>query len=580
MDQEVKEEAMSLADFVKLPSTVEFTVVNSGQFSFYLKDKPYIKLGTELESGTVVAYTNKSNIGKIFRDLGSDFIGTFPKILSPMGKQSNDGAGVTPVLEHPYLGLSGKGVIIGIIDTGIDFTKDVFKQKDGSSKIISIWDQSIDGARREELYYGAEFSREDIERARQAEDPYFVVPSKDTDGHGTFLASVAAGSQTESFIGTAPEAELIVVKLRRANPFYITQYLLPPEEQNLYSSTDFMLGAHYIFKEAEKRKMPVVLCIGMGSNMSGHDGNTPLEEYLSIMSERIGVVVVTAAGNESNAKHHTQGKITQTGATDVISIRVGEQMTSFTMSLFGASYDRISVGITSPTGEVISRVPFKVGLEFENELTIDRTVIRIGYFKDVNTVIMMGFKNAKEGIWEVRLYGDAVLSGQYFAWLPITGQVSPWVEFMRPVPEYTIVFPGAALHTIACGAFNSKNNTLFVASSWGPTRLPRMAPDFVAPGVGVGGIYPTGPGTMTGTSAAAATAAGAAAILLEWGLVQGNMASMDGDTVRLLLISGCARDEGIIYPNTRWGFGKLNLYGTFFNIKETSILYDMSGGIL
>lgn len=576
----MNEDEMSLADFVKLPSTVAFTLASTDPFLRYVKGTNQIKTGITLESGMVVAYANQNNIATIFRDLGSDFTAFFPKILSPLGKQSNDGAGITPVLEHPYLGLSGKGVIIGIVDTGIDYTKDVFQNANGGSKIISIWDQSIDGARSEELYYGAEFSREDIERALQAEDPYSVVPSKDVDGHGTFLASVAAGSQVESFIGAAPEAELVVVKLRRAHPFYIKRFLLPSEEKNLYASTDFILGANYVFQEAKKRNMPVVLCVGMGSNMSGHDGNTPLEEFLSRMAQHVGVAVVAAAGNESNAKHHTQGKIAQTGDTDVISIRVGEQMTSFTMSLFGASYDKISVGVTSPTGEVISRVPFKVGLEFENELTIDRTVIRIGYFKDINTVILVSFENAKEGIWEVRLYGDTILSGEYFAWLPITGQVSPWVEFMRPVPEYTIVFPATALRAIACGAFNSKNNTLYVASSWGPTRLPRMAPDFVAPGVGVVGIYPTGPGIMTGTSTAAATTAGAAAILLEWGLVQKNLLALDGDTVRLLLISGCTRDEGILYPNTRWGFGKLNLYGTFFNIKESSVIYDQNGGIL
>lgn len=580
MDAALDEARLALADFVRQPGTVAFTAVNSVQFREYRKDRDYIKVGTELDSGTMVAYTDEGHVNEVFRDLGSDFIGFFPKILSPLGQQSNDGAGITPVLEHPYLGLSGKGVVIGIIDTGIDYTKDVFKKEDGSSKIISIWDQSMDGPRSPELYYGAEFSREDIERALAAEDPFSVVPSVDEDGHGTFLASVAAGSDLDSFIGAAPNAELIVVKLRRAHDFYIKTYLLPPEERNLYASTDFIVGAHYIFKQAEKLRTPVVLCIGMGSNMSGHDGNTPLEEYLSIKSQQIGVAVVTAAGNESNTKHHTEGKIPQTGSTDVITVRVGEQMTSFTINIFGASYDQISIGITSPTGEVISRVPFKVGLQLENELTIDRTVIRIGYFRDVNTVIILGFQNAKEGIWEIRLYGDNVLSGQYFAWLPITGQVSPWVEFMRPVPEYTIAFPATALRAITCGAFNSKNNTLYVASSWGPTRLPRMAPDFVAPGVGVTGIYPTGPGTMTGTSAAAATAAGAAAILMEWGLIQGNMRALDGDTVRLLLISGCSRDEGIMYPNTRWGFGKLNLYGTFFNIKESSIVYDKSGGII
>jgi subtilisin family serine protease len=220
-------------------------------------------------------------------------------------------------------------------------------------------------------------------------------------------------------------------------------------------------------------------------------------------------------------------------------------------------------------------VPFKVGFEFTEELTIDKTTISIGYYKDVNSVIIVKFLEAKEGIWEITLFGDTILSGEYHAWLPITGQVSPWVEFMKPVPEYTIAFPATALRSITCGAYNNFNNTLYVSSSWGPTRVPRMAPDFVAPGVNVRGVYPTGFGSMTGTSVSAAITAGAVALLMEWGMVQGNLKSLDGDVIRLLLISGCQRDEGILYPNTRWGYGKLDLYGTFLKIKETSINYDI-----
>lgn len=574
---EQEEAALSLAEFVALPTTVEAIILNTGRAKRYVEQTPYIKSGRELASGYIPIYTNSKNIGRVFKEMGSDFISFFPQILSPLDRQSNEDAGIGAVIDHPYLGLSGRGVVVGIIDTGIDYTREIFRNLDRSTKIISIWDQSIDGPRRDDLYYGAEFSREEIDEALLAEHPFDVVPTRDTSGHGTFLASLAAGSRTRGYVGAAPDAELIVVKLRRANPYYITKHLLPDEE-NLFSSIDVMLGAQYIIERAEERNLPVALCIGLGSNMSGHDGNTPLEDYLSLLSQRVGNVTVTAGGNESNARHHTQGIIEKTGATDVISIRVGERSSSFTLGIYGESFDRISVGITSPTGEVISRIPFKAGLQLRNEMTIDRTTVTIGYYQDVNSVIVVGFEGAKEGIWEVTLYGDYVLSGQYFAWLPITNQVSPFVEFMRPVPEYTIVFPATSLRTITCGAYNSQNDTLYVSSSWGPTRLTRMTPDFVAPGVNVTGIYPDGPGTMTGTSAAAAITTGAVAILLEWGLVQGNMRSMDGDTVRLLLISGCRRDEGILYPNTRWGFGKLDLYGTFFKIKETSISYDMSGG--
>jgi subtilisin family serine protease len=248
------------------------------------------------------------------------------------------------------------------------------------------------------------------------------------------------------------------------------------------------------------------------------------------------------------------------------------------MTILASPYDKISIGITSPTGEVISRIPYKVGYEVTEDLTLEKTTITVGYFRDVGTSVFITFKDAREGIWEVTLYGDAILNGEYNVYLPSTGQVSPAVEFMKPVPDSTIVFPATSLRSITCGAYNSDNNSLFESSSWGPTLLPRMAPDFVAPGVNVRGVYPTGYGAMTGTSVAAAITAGAAAILMEWGIVQGYLKSMDGDIVRNLLSIGCKREEGVQYPNTRWGYGKLNLFNTFMSMAESNIQFDGSMG--
>lgn len=578
MAPEIDETALPLAEFIELPTTVDFGSYNTEAFQRYIKDKPYIKVGTKFESGFLIAYTNKENIQKIFEDSQSSFYEFFPKILSPLDNQKNTDAGITPIIEHPYLQLSGKGVIIGIVDTGIDYTKDVFQNADGSSNIISIWDQTIDGERPNDLYYGSVYTREKISEAVRAPNPFTIVPSVDTDGHGTFLASVAAGRRTDQYIGAAPGADLIVVKLRRANEYYIEKYFRPPDNPNLYSTSDYILGINYIVSKAKELNVPVILCIGMGSNQGSHDGNTILEDYISFLSQRPGLAVVTAAGNESNAKHHTNGFIPRTGLISSIGIRIGVDTASFAMIIIGSPYDKISIGITSPTGEVISRIPYKVGYEATEELTLERTSINIGYYRDVSTSVFISFKDAKEGIWEVTLYGDAIINGEYNAYLPITGQVDPAVEFMKPVPDSTIVFPATALRAITCGAYNSNNNSLFESSSWGPTLLPRMSPDFVAPGVNVKGVYPTGYGSMTGTSVAAAITAGAAAILMEWGIVQGYLKSMDGDMIRTLLSIGCKREEGVKYPNTRWGYGKLNLFDTFIHMAESNIQFDASTG--
>jgi hypothetical protein len=239
--------------------------------------------------------------------------------------------------------------------------------------------------------------------------------------------------------------------------------------------------------------------------------------------------------------------------------------------IFSNAFDKITVAVTSPTGEVLPRVNFKVGLIYSEKLLLENTTLTVIYSKNSDNQIIVGFQSTTEGIWDITLFGESIISGEYYAWLPITGQVDETVEFLKPVPETTIVFPSSALRTITCGAYDTSDNSLYVSSSWGPTRVPRISPDFVAPGVKVAGIYPTGYGTMTGTSGAAAITAGAAALLVEWGVVQRNLPAMDGELVKSLLISGCERVENVQYPNIKWGYGKLNLHNTFSTLRETII---------
>lgn len=575
-DMNINENDLPLEEFIKLPTTIDFNVINTDRFKAFTKNRPYLKLGTEFENELVVAYTNEKNIPKLFEELGNDFDEFFPKIMSPLDSQSNEDSGIAQILNHPYLNLSGRGVVIGFIDTGIDYTKEAFKFEDDSSKILYLWDQTIEGNRPDSLYFGSVYTQEDINTALKSENPYTIVPSVDVDGHGTFLASVAASNEKGEFIGAAPKAYIMAVKLRRAREYYIDKFLLPKDNPNLYESTDFLLGIKYILDRSEELNLPVVICIAMGSNTSGHDGNTLFEDYISFMSQRAGYVFVTAAGNESNQRHHTQGIIPMTGNTETFSINVGEQNSSFTVSIYGPAYDKISISITSPTGEVIARIPFRAGFKYSENFIFEYSSISIEYFRGANNIIFIGFKNATQGIWDVTLFGDNIISGEYFVWLPIRGQVSPLIELLKPVPEYTIVYPATALRSITCGAYNSKDNSLYVSSSWGPSRTPRMAPDLVAPGVDVKGIYPDRYGTNTGTSVSAAITAGASALLLEWGIIKGNIPSMDGDLVRTFLISGCTREENMVYPNIKWGYGKLNLYGSFSVIRESIINYYLS----
>ena len=225
-NQTVNEDDLPLSEFVKLPTTVDFQIINTEKFRDYAKDKPYLHFGTELANNYIFIYTNEKYIPQLLSDLGNDFLTFFPKILSPLDIQSNDSSGITQVLNQPFLRLSGRGVIIGLIDTGIDYTQNVFRFSDGSSKILGIWDQTVDGEREKNLYFGSTYSHQQINEALNADEPKSIVPVIDEDGHGTFIASVAAASETDNYIGAAPNANIIAVKLRRARDFYIEHYLL------------------------------------------------------------------------------------------------------------------------------------------------------------------------------------------------------------------------------------------------------------------------------------------------------------------------------------------------------------------
>lgn len=566
----IDENSLTLEEFLKLPTTIDFTSIDSPKFREYIKDKPFIKLGAKLLFGYIVVYTNKKYFEKIYEDLGSDNINFLASDLTLLDKEVNTASGITQIQQLPYLNLKGQGVLIGIIDTGIDYTKDAFKYEDNTSKIKYIWDQTINGVPPVEFKYGAEFSQEQINKALASNNPLEIVPTVDEVGHGTFLASVAAGRENNEYIGAAPEAELICVKVRELNEFYIRKYNLFQEgeipqsvkDRNVYGTNDFILGMEFVLNKAAELNRPVVICIGMGTNFGNHDGGTLIERYISSQGEIKGRAFITAAGNESNAKHHTDGKFTKDGETITIGIRTGSNLTTFVCYIWYSVSDIITVSVKSPTGEIVPKLPIKISNRV-TDLVFENARVQVTYFRGANSVAIVRVRTSTPGIWEITLYGEKIFIGNYNAWLKLTGNIDPEIEFLNPNPNKTIVVPATALRTITCGAYNSFDGSLYVASSWGPTNLPRLSPDFVAPGVNVKGVYPTGYGTMSGTSVAAAVTSGAAAILLQWGIVDGNESAMDTDRVKALLISGCKRDLNLSYPNFEWGFGKLNLLDTF-----------------
>ncbi|NLB36014.1 MAG: S8 family peptidase [Clostridiales bacterium] len=565
MDNETRQFALN-------PDTVSIIIKSSEYVLNILRENPNVRLGNVLQDRYVITFVNRNNLDEVLDILGTNFLNVAPLVYGLLDAQSLQSAGISQVHDQEFIDLKGQGALVGIIDTGIDYTNNAFKYEDGTSKIVSIFDETIETTPPYDFAVGTEYTNEQINSALASENPFDIVPSRDTDGHGTFLASIAAGRENgEGFRGAAPDAELIVVKLRKARSYWLERYLVPPEQENVYDGVALMGGIEYIVRKARELNRPVAICIGLGSNQGGHNGYSVIEEYLRTLSSSSGICICTAAGNESQARHHTMGTIGATGETRNIEFRVAE-VSNVYLIIRNRVSDRMSVSIKSPAGEVVGRVPAKSGTMFSSSLILERARVNVEYYFPLavtgGQATIVKIIDATPGLWTVTVHGDIVLEGTFHAYLPMAGLGPTGLEFLSPTPNYTIVLPATSFGVITCGAYDSSSNALYSDSSWGPTALDYLMPCLTAPGVNVGGIFPGGQGTMTGTSVAAAITTGACALMLQWGIVQGNDVSLSSYQIRAFLLRGCERDINIVYPNNQWGYGRLNLINTFTMMRE------------
>ncbi len=564
--------SQELLDFVNSPNTTEFVVRANEYYINEIQNYPFVRVTQLLSDYFILGYVDNSDVEDLSDILGTNFYSSLPYVVGLLDRSALESSGIIQVQEQAFLELTGRGVLVGIVDTGIDYTNPVFRYEDGTSRIVSIYDQSIQGTPPANFLVGTEFTNSQINEALSGSSPFDTVPSRDEVGHGTFLASLAAGREAGDFRGAAPDSELIVVKLKEARPFIRNNYLVPENNRNVYESTSVMLGIEYILQKARELGRPVAICLGIGTNLGSHDGNTLFEQYIGMVSNITGVCICAAAGNESQERHHARVRIPDTNTSVDININNQNENSGIYLSLHNTAADRVSVALKSPTGEIVGRIPAKGGTTYTSRLVLERAKVTIQYFFPLSIssgqATIIKIENATPGLWTVTLYGDIVLDGTVDAYLPLSSIGYPGIEFLEPDPNYTITAPGTSSAVITCGAYNDEDNSLFINSSWGPTRLPAASPDFVAPGVRVSGIYPTGPGIMSGTSVAAAITTGACALMLQWGIVEGNAITLDTFQIKGYLIRGCTRDNNRTYPNYQWGYGRLDLYNSFNLIRE------------
>ncbi len=495
------------------------------------------------------------------------FYNTVPKLYTLLDSISLDVSGITSVQTQPVLNLKGANVLLGFIDTGIDYTHPAFRKTDGSSRIYGLWDQTLqEGTPPFDLEYGSAYNNGDLNAALASENPLSVIPSEDTNGHGTFLAGVAGGSTLpqSDFNGAAPESMLAVVKLKEAKQ-YLKSLFFATGDMPAYQSTDIMMGIRYLTLLAEELEKPLVLCFSLGTNQGPHTGVSPVDSMLAIADNYRGLHSIVAAGNEAGKAHHYYGSFSGDETSTDVEILVPENSFGFYVEFWSNPPEVFAVGFESPLGETVQKISPRISFSENISFILEDTKIFVSseMFQTIsgNQLIFIRFDNPTPGIWKIRIYTNIQGQGSFHLWLPITGLANPDITFIQPNPDTTLTAPSDSTSVITAAAYNAYNNSLFLNSSRGYTRNGQTKPDFAAPGVNVLGPAPKNQFiTMSGTSVSAAITAGGSALLVEWGMRRTPPRIFNNTELKTLLIRGAKRTPERLYPNREWGYGTLDIY--------------------
>lgn len=504
---------------------------------------------------------------------------SIPSVFGLISRESIEASGVPQIRSLPNFNLLGQGVLMGIIDSGIDYTNPIFQNQDGSTRIEFIWDQTVPSATSEEhVEYGTEFTKEQINEALQSDDPLSIVPSTDDVGHGTMVAGIAGGSEVpeSNFFGVAPGVEFVVVKLKPAKKV-LKNFFRIPEEAVAYQETDILYGVEYLLDAAKRLNKPMVICLALGTSQGAHDGRGLLSGYISRVATTSGIAIVVAGGNEGNARRHFFGSVDQAIGFNTVELNVGESELGFSMELWGQSPSIYSIDIQSPTGEFVPRITASLDENREISFVFEETIIYIDYqmveSQSGDQLILVRFTNPTPGIWRFNVYERGDIDAGFHIWLPMEGFITDFTYFIRSDPYTTLLSLGNSERPITVTAYNDADDSLYINSSRGYTRIGVIKPEIAAPGVNVTG--PTlnhGFVDYTGTSVSAAHTAGIVAMILEWGYVRNNLFGISTVEIKKLILRGGKRDSDIVYPNRDWGYGILDVFNVFNSLRINIIV--------
>ena len=550
-----------------------FLVQYRGNFKEEI-DKVSYACGDILTNTIGVVSTSEQDLEKLLKDVPS-IIFIDPRemfVLQNISPSSVDN--INSIKINPYLNLTGRGVLIGMVDTGIDYLNEEFIREDDTSRIVQIWDQTIQGGTDQSVYIGETYSNEQINNAikayRNKEDPYQIVPSKDEMEHGTKIAGIigARGCNNE-FQGVASDSDFVVVKLFESINFKNRLKANGVKYTPVYNTAEVLAGIEYLKNFAIKAKKPMVISIGVGTTEGSHDGNNLISKYITGIGTIRGLVTVTGVGNEGASEGHASGNLKSVGDISKAELRIPKEMKYFYLNIWVFKPNSVSLKVISPTGEESDFLKVKSRKTVRSYFVFIDTEMIVTYFAPEHftghEVINLTFNNIKPGIWTFQLNGEYITDGRYDIWLSPKITLPEGTKFLESDPYITLTIPSTAKKVITVAYSGESNNAIVASSGRGFNSNNLINPDVTTSGLIIlttkvgGGIT-----TDSGSSAAAGIVAGACALLLQWGIVERNDTTMYSIKIRSYLIHGANRSNPVYkYPSREIGYGIFDLLGTF-----------------
>lgn len=480
-----------------------------------------------------------------------------PKRLFFAVRQGIQASCITP-LYQPDFGLSGASVLTAFLDSGIDYMHPDFRNEDGSTRIVALWDQTIPGDPPEGFRIGTEYTRETINEALSQPtlaEAQRICPSVDLSGHGTHVAGIGAGNGRASGgrnRGVAFGSELLVVKLGT------------PRAESFPRTTELMQGLDYVLRKAQELRRPVAVNISFGNNYGSHDGTSLLETFLSAAADNWKSSIVIGTGNEGTARIHTSGVLTE-GREERVEFAVSPYETGLNLQIWKSYADEFAIRIRHPNGRSVGAIQQVQGTQ---RFTVGDTELLVYYgepspyspYQEIYLDFLPAGDYIDSGIWSVELLPGRIVTGRFDMWLPSGGVLNPATGFLYPTEETTLTIPSTAAKAISVGAYDAYYDQPVPFSGRGFTRVTNLVkPDISAPGVNIESCAPGGGyAVRSGTSMATPFVTGGAALLMEWGIVRGNDPYLYGEKMKAYLIRGARQLPALRqYPNPQLGWGAL-----------------------